>query len=199
DDVVSGNIYLDEINITKLPISQRIKLGLGLVPEDRQKDGLIQQMSVGSNISLASFFKYIKKGIVNKKQENKNINSAINDVRVKTSGPKMPIESLSGGNQQKVVIGRMLLTNPKAILLDEPTRGIDVGAKSEIFDLLREQAQKGLAVLFVTSEISEALNWSDRIVVMSRGKLVEIFENKKVDRSDIMAAAESNSQKGVLI
>jgi erythritol transport system ATP-binding protein len=196
---VSGNIYLDEINITKLPISQRIKLGLGLVPEDRQKDGLIQQMSVGSNISLASFFKYIKKGIVNKKQENKNINSAINDVRVKTSGPKMPIESLSGGNQQKVVIGRMLLTNPKAILLDEPTRGIDVGAKSEIFDLLREQAQKGLAVLFVTSEISEALNWSDRIVVMSRGKLVEIFENKKVDRSDIMAAAESNSQKGVLI
>lgn len=199
DDVVSGNIFLDEVNITNYPIAQRIKLGLGLVPEDRQKDGLIQQMSVGSNLSLASFFKYIKNGLVNKTFESKNINTAIKDVRVKTSGPKMPIESLSGGNQQKVVIGRMLLTNPKAILLDEPTRGIDVGAKGEIFDLLREQAQKGLAVLFVTSEISEALNWSDRIVVMSRGKLVEVFDNKKVDRADIMSAAESNSKKGVLL
>ena len=199
DDIVSGKLFLDGHDITKLSIAQRIKMGLGLVPEDRQKDGLIQQMSVGSNLSLASFFKYLKIGLLNKNVEGKNISSAIKDVRVKTSGPKMPIESLSGGNQQKVVIGRMLLTNPKAILLDEPTRGIDVGAKSEIFNLLREQSQKGLAVLFVTSEISEAINWSDRIVVMSRGELVEIFENKKVERSDIMSAAEASVKKGAML
>ena len=199
DDIVSGKLFLDGQDITKLSIAQRIKMGLGLVPEDRQKDGLIQQMSVGSNLSLASFFKYLKIGLLNKNVEGKNISSAIKDVRVKTSGPKMPIESLSGGNQQKVVIGRMLLTNPKAILLDEPTRGIDVGAKSEIFNLLREQSQKGLAVLFVTSEISEAINWSDRIVVMSRGELVEIFENKKVERSDIMSAAEASVKKGAML
>lgn len=199
DDIVSGKLFLDGQDITKLSIAQRIKMGLGLVPEDRQKDGLIQQMSVGSNLSLASFFKYLKIGLLNKNVEGKNISSAIKDVRVKTSGPKMPIESLSGGNQQKVVIGRMLLTNPKAILLDEPTRGIDVGAKSEIFNLLREQSQKGLAVLFVTSEINEAINWSDRIVVMSRGELVEIFENKKVERSDIMSAAEASVKKGAML
>ena len=199
DDIVSGKLFLDGHDITKLSIAQRIKMGLGLVPEDRQKDGLIQQMSVGSNLSLASFFKYLKIGLLNKNVEGKNNSSAIKDVRVKTSGPKMPIESLSGGNQQKVVIGRMLLTNPKAILLDEPTRGIDVGAKSEIFNLLREQSQKGLAVLFVTSEISEAINWSDRIVVMSRGELVEIFENKKVERSDIMSAAEASVKKGAML
>jgi erythritol transport system ATP-binding protein len=199
DDIVSGKLFLDGHDITKLSIAQRIKMGLGLVPEDRQKDGLIQQMSVGSNLSLASFFKYLNIGLLNKNVEGKNISSAIKDVRVKTSGPKMPIESLSGGNQQKVVIGRMLLTNPKAILLDEPTRGIDVGAKSEIFNLLREQSQKGLAVLFVTSEISEAINWSDRIVVMSRGELVEIFENKKVERSEIMSAAEASVKKEVML
>ena len=106
----------------------------------------------------------------------------------------MPIESLSGGNQQKVVLGRMLLTDPKILLLDEPTRGIDVGAKGEIFDLLRERAEKGLAVLFVTSEISEAMNWSDRIVVMSRGHIVGIFKPTEVTREQIMSAAEATKE-----
>jgi len=106
----------------------------------------------------------------------------------------MPIESLSGGNQQKVVLGRMFLTDPKILLLDEPTRGIDVGAKGEIFDLLRERAEQGLAVLFVTSEISEALNWSDRIVVMSRGQISGIYKASDVTREEIMAAAETKKE-----
>jgi erythritol transport system ATP-binding protein len=108
----------------------------------------------------------------------------------------MPIESLSGGNQQKVVLGRMLSTNPKILLLDEPTRGIDVGAKDEIFYLLRERAEKGLAVLFSTSEISEAMNWSDRIVVMSRGRIVGVYKPTEVTREQIMSAAEATEKEG---
>ena len=127
------------------------------------------------------------------------IEEAIKNVRVKTSGRNMPIESLSGGNQQKVVLGRMLLTDPKILLLDEPTRGIDVGAKGEIFDLLRERAEKGLAVLFVTSEISEAMNWSDRIVVMSRGHIVGIYKPADVTREEIMSAAEATKEEGARV
>ena len=137
---------------------------------------------------------HIKRGFVNRGTERIKIEEAIKNVRVKTSGRNMPIESLSGGNQQKVVLGRMLLTNPKILLLDEPTRGIDVGAKGEIFDLIRERAEQGLAVLFVTSEISEALNWSDRIVVMSRGHVVGIYKPTDVTREEIMSAAEATKE-----
>lgn len=190
DDFASGQLLLEEEDITKLSIQGRIAKGMGLVPEDRQRDGLIQQMNIGSNLSLASYLSYIKRGFVSKVLENTKIHEVITAVRVKTSGAKMPIESLSGGNQQKVVLGRMILTNPKILLLDEPTRGIDVGAKSEIFDLLREQAKHGLAILFATSEISEALLWSDRIVVMSRGKIVKIYKPSEVTREEIMSDAE---------
>jgi erythritol transport system ATP-binding protein len=177
----------------------RIKAGMGLVPEDRQRDGLIQQMSVGSNLSLASYASYLEYGFINRSSEKRKIEEAIRNVRVKTSGRNMPIESLSGGNQQKVVLGRMLLTDPKILLLDEPTRGIDVGAKGEIFGLLRERADKGLAILFVTSEISEAMNWSDRIVVMSRGRIVGIYKPSDVTREEIMSAAEASKEEGELV
>jgi erythritol transport system ATP-binding protein len=142
---------------------------------------------------------HIKRGFVNKATEKIKIDEAIKNVRVKTSGRNMPIESLSGGNQQKVVLGRMLLTDPKILLLDEPTRGIDVGAKGEIFDLLRERAEQGLAVLFVTSEISEAMNWSDRIVVMSRGHIVGIYKPSDVTREEIMSAAEATKDEGARV
>jgi erythritol transport system ATP-binding protein len=142
---------------------------------------------------------HIKRGFVDRSTEKSKIEEAIKNVRVKTSGRNMPIESLSGGNQQKVVLGRMLLTDPKILLLDEPTRGIDVGAKGEIFDLLRERAEKGLAVLFVTSEISEAINWSDRIVVMSRGRIVGIYKPADVTREEIMSAAEATKEEGARV
>ena len=199
DDFAHGELLLEGKDVTKLSVQDRIKAGMGLVPEDRQRDGLIQQMSVGSNLSLASYMSHIKRGFVNRSTEKVKIEEAIKNVRVKTSGRNMPIESLSGGNQQKVVLGRMLLTDPKILLLDEPTRGIDVGAQGEIFDLLRERAEKGLAVLFVTSEISEAMNWSDRIVVMSRGHIVGIYKPADVTREEIMSAAEATKEEGARV
>lgn len=199
DDFAQGEVLLEGKDITKFSVQDRIKAGMGLVPEDRQRDGLIQQMSVGSNLSLASFLSFIKWGFVNRPAEKIKIYEIIKNVRVKTSGHKMPIESLSGGNQQKVVLGRMLLTDPKILLLDEPTRGIDVGAKSEIFELIRERAEKGVAVLFATSEISEAMSWSDRIVVMSRGRIVGIYKSADTSREEIMSAAEVVKEKGVQV
>ena len=108
---------------------------------------------------------------------------------MKAAGPNALITSLSGGNQQKVVIGKMLLTDPKVLLLDEPTRGIDVGAKGEIFALLFREATKGLAVLYVTSEVGEALTASHRIIVMSKGRIVAEFDPRTVTRDEVMAAS----------
>src|SRR5215207_6723997 len=163
--------------------------GMGLVPEDRQRDGLVQMMSVGKNMSLASLLQTVKNLFIARKIERENVDRQIKDVKVKTAGPDALITSLSGGNQQKVVIGKILLTNPKLILLDEPTRGIDVGAKGEIFALLFREARKGLAVLYVTSEVGEALTASHRLIVMSKGRLIREFDPRTATRDDIMAAS----------
>ncbi|HZL74376.1 MAG TPA: ATP-binding cassette domain-containing protein, partial [Propionibacteriaceae bacterium] len=144
---------------------------------------------VGKNMSLASLLQTVKNLFIARKVERENVDRQIKDVRVKTAGQDALITSLSGGNQQKVVIGKILLTNPKVILLDEPTRGIDVGAKGEIFALLFREARKGLAVLYVTSEVGEAITASHRLIVMSKGRLIREFDPRTATRDDIMAAS----------
>ena len=192
---ISGQILLNGVDIATLSINSRIKAGVALVPEDRQRDGLVQLMTVGHNIALSSVGDFVKKFIMRTSPEVASIEQKIKDVRVKTSSHKSLITSLSGGNQQKVVIGKVLLTNPKAIILDEPTRGIDVGAKAEIFQLLSEQAKSGLAVLFATSEISEAMASANRIIVLSKGHVTAEMDPKKVSQSDVMAAADEKTSK----
>lgn len=185
----NGSFVLDGEDLRGRTISERIAAGIGLVPEDRQRDGLVQLMTVSSNLSLSSLASMVKRWLIARRLERSRVESEIRDVRVKTAGPLMPITSLSGGNQQKVVIGKMLLTGPRVLLLDEPTRGIDVGAKAEIFGLLFREASKGRAVIYATSEIGEALAASHRIVVMSRGRIVRQFDPVTVTREDVMAAS----------
>ena len=199
--VVNGTVRLDGVDIGSETVQTRIDRGIGLVPEDRQRDGLVQMLSVGSNLSLASIASLVRGRLIARGREKAKVEQQIGDVRVKTAGPHMPITSLSGGNQQKVVIGKMLMTAPKVLLLDEPTRGIDVGAKGEIFTLLFRQAAEGLAVLYATSELNEALSASHRIVVMSKGRIVGEFDPATAAREEIMAAsgesvvaAESNGE-----
>lgn len=187
--IAAGRVLLDGMDLTGLSIAERINRGIGLVPEDRQRDGLVQLMSVGANLSLAALLSSVRGWFVSRKRERVNIESQITDVHIKTAGPLAPITSLSGGNQQKVVIGKILLTGPKVLLLDEPTRGIDVGAKGEIFSLIFREARKGLAVLYVTSEVGEALAASHRIVVMAKGRIVREFDPATVTREDVMAAS----------
>jgi erythritol transport system ATP-binding protein len=161
---------------------------LVLVPEDRQRDGLVQTMSVGTNLSLASISAFVTGMFLSRSRERSLVEDAIHDVRVKTAGGNAPIGSLSGGNQQKVVIGKMLTTNPKVMLLDEPSRGIDVGAKAEVFRLLGERAAQGLAVVFSTSEVAECLGIAHRIIVMRRGRISAEF-GAGVTKEQIMAAS----------
>jgi erythritol transport system ATP-binding protein len=171
-------------------VRERIARGIALVPEDRQRDGLVQVMSVGQNLSLAGLRRFVRGAWVARDAEDAAVRAAIKDVTVKTTGPDAPIGSLSGGNQQKVVIGRALLTEPRVLLLDEPTRGIDVGAKADIFALVTGLAERGLAVLFATSEIEEALHVPDRLLVMARGRIVRELRRGSGTREEIMVASE---------
>ncbi len=116
---------------------------------------MIQTLNIGKNISLSSLVRYAKYGLIRKKLENKAIRQTIKDIHIKVSDPALPILSLSGGNQQKVVIGKGILTDPHILLMDEPSRGIDVGAKSEVFDIINEYAEKGLSIIVISSELKE--------------------------------------------
>jgi erythritol transport system ATP-binding protein len=189
DPISGGRVLLDGEDLVGRSITERIELGLGLVPEDRQRDGLVQMMSVGSNLSLPSLLSSVRNSFIARKVEQRKVRQQMEDVRVKASGPSALITSLSGGNQQKVVIGKMLMTEPTVLLLDEPTRGIDVGAKGEIFSLLFREAAKGLGVLYVTSEVGEAITASHRIVVMAKGRIVTEFDPRTCTRDEIMAAS----------
>ena len=184
----SGSIFLEGEEISSLSIADRIACGLALVPEDRQRDGLVQTMSVGENMSLASIMNFTRGLFTSRRIEQSLIADTIRKVTVKTSGGGAPIGSLSGGNQQKVVIGKMLATDPTVLLLDEPSRGIDIGAKAEVFKLLAERARTGLAVVFSTSEVSECLSVAHRIIVMHKGRISAEFDSS-VTKEKIMAAS----------
>ena len=171
----SGKLWLAGKAVKAGRVSDRIKLGLTLVPEDRQRDGLVQTMSVADNMLLASLRKYLAKYLggfaLSRRQEDVAVNRSVKALSVKVANPRQSITALSGGNQQKVVIAKSLLTQPKILLLDEPSRGIDVAAKSEIFAIMSQLATEGYGILFVSSELKEVLAMSDRILVMSKGKI----------------------------
>lgn len=187
--IQTGTVELLGKPVGDASIGERIDLGMTLVPEDRQRDGLVQTMSVGDNLALSSLKAFMKGPWISKSRRAEGVRTAISDVTVKSNGPDAAIMSLSGGNQQKVVIGRVLLTTPQVLLLDEPTRGIDVGAKAEIFKLMAREARRGLAVLYATSEVDEALSASNRLIVMSKGKVVGEFDPQTSTREEIMAAS----------
>tara|TARA_E500000318_G_scaffold38047_1_gene36653 strand:- start:7890 stop:9437 length:1548 start_codon:yes stop_codon:yes gene_type:complete len=185
----SGTVKLHTQDVSNLSISERINAGLVLVPEDRQRDGLVQTMTVGQNLSLSSIAAFTRGLFTSRKAESKVIEDSIREVTVKTESGATMIGALSGGNQQKVVIGKMLATQPEVILLDEPSRGIDIGAKAEVFKLLASTAEKrGLAVLYSTSEVGECLSIAHRIIVMNRGRIAAEFDHT-VTKEQIMAAS----------
>jgi erythritol transport system ATP-binding protein len=195
EPISAGRILLDGKDVANLTIAERISHGMVLVPEDRQRDGLIQMMSVGRNLSLSSLPNFVRGLFVDRGRERTEVDAQVKGVRVKTAGAGAPITSLSGGNQQKVVVGRALMTQPSVLLLDEPTRGVDVGAKGEIFSLLFQAAERGLGVLFVTSEIGEALTASHRIVVMNKGRVVAQFDPTTATRAQVMAASGESATR----
>jgi len=186
-----GEIWLDGKSIKGRSILERIKHGIMLIPEDRQREGLVQTLSVANNMILASLRRYLTTFFISSSKQKASVQKQIQDLSIKVSSPDVLISSLSGGNQQKVVVSKALLTSPKVLLMDEPTRGIDVGAKEEIFDIMTELAQRGLGVLFVSTELKEVMAMADRVLVMSKGKVTaemtrnDATEQKLVEASSI--------------
>ncbi|MCS4276850.1 erythritol transport system ATP-binding protein [Mycetocola sp. BIGb0189] len=189
DDPAAGTVTVDGTDLNGMSIAQRIEHGIALVPEDRQRDGMIQALSVGRNLSLASLGAITRGVVLGTQAEQRRNVASIRDLFIKTAGPDAPITSLSGGNQQKVVIGKVLQTSPRVVLLDEPSRGIDIGAKTEVFALLAQLAATGLAVVFTTSEVIECLGVANRVLVMRRGEFAAEFSSHTATKEDIMAAS----------
>lgn len=140
-----------------------IKHGIGFVSEDRKAVGIVPQLSIKENISLSSLQRFSQLGFINSEEERESTEKSYQDLKIKASGLGQKVINLSGGNQQKVVIAKVLMSNPKIIILDEPTRGIDVGAKFEIYKLINTLKAKGLAIILISSEMPEILGLSDRI------------------------------------
>lgn len=162
------------------------KCGIGYIPEDRKNDGLVLIQSVGNNMMLTILDKISHMGVVSKKKRNDIIDNYIRSLRIKCSSPRQLVQNLSGGNQQKVVLAKWLATDVKVLILDEPTRGVDVGAKSEIYDIIRDFAAKGSAVMLISSEMSEILSLSNRIMVMSEGTISHVFDSNQVEQEEIL-------------
>lgn len=185
----SGAAYLGQTKLAGLSVAQRIRAGIFLVPEDRQRDGLLQNLSVGKNISMSSLWQLTRGFWVDRPRERTRVAAMVKALRIKAASPDIEVTSLSGGNQQKVVIGKSLLTDPKLLLLDEPTRGIDIGAKGEIFRMMRQLADRGLGVVFATSDLKEIMSAADRILVMSHGRMTADYSRDEATEEKLVAAS----------
>ncbi len=171
-----------------------IQAGLALAPEDRKQQGLVLEMAVRENLSLASLSRDQRHGFLNLKKESEISEEMIGKMRVKTPTDRQVVRYLSGGNQQKVVLGKWLAMKPRVLLLDEPTRGIDVGAKQEIYALMEELARDGVAILFVSSEMEEVLGMSDRTLVMHEGRLTGELQRSELSEEAVMRLATGGAK-----
>jgi erythritol transport system ATP-binding protein len=184
-----GKIWLQDQPILANTVSERIKNGIVLVPEDRQREGLVQTMSVANNILLASLRSYVNGFYLASKKEKKAVEGMVKSLSIRVANVGQPITSLSGGNQQKCVVAKALLTAPKVLMLDEPTRGIDVGAKSEIFEITSRLAEQGYGVIFISTELKEVLAMSDRILVLSKGAITGEFSREEATEERLVTAS----------
>lgn len=189
----SGKIYIDGEEVSIKNPRQAIKAGIGFVTEDRKTEGLLLEKSIAENIEIANLGKVSKGGVLRKEKQDEIVKKGIDEFRVKCFGPWHECNNLSGGNQQKVVLAKWVYTDPKILILDEPTRGVDIGAKKEIYDVINELAAKGVAVIMVSSELPEVLGMSDRIMVIREGEVRGIIDGKEADQAKIMTLATGGS------
>ncbi|WP_427118168.1 sugar ABC transporter ATP-binding protein [Pseudarthrobacter scleromae] len=173
------------------PLSPRDSMaaGIGFVPEDRRKQGLVMELSVSRNLTLTLRKKLSRLGLLTNRAEARSTGEWAKKLQIKAGAPTSPISTLSGGNQQKVVLGKWLATGPRVLIIDEPTRGIDVGTKSEVHRLISELAGTGLAVLMISSELPEILGMSDRVLVMHEGKITAELSRSEATEETVMTAA----------
>jgi len=170
-DDASGDIHVDGRPVQARPVSERVAAGIALVPEDRKASGVVGTLSVEQNMTLSSLHECSSRGYLSPSRERRAASRFLEALRIKTAGPTAAMGSLSGGNQQKVVIARAAMSRPRVLLMDEPTRGVDVGAKAEILIAMRQLAMDGLGIVFASSDLAEVRAGASRILVMARGRL----------------------------
>jgi len=186
---MTGNIWIEGQPVELRGPADAIAAGLALAPEDRKRDGLVLPMSVAANASLASLARTLRGGFISETREAGYVRPYIDRFRVKTPSLAQLIVNLSGGNQQKVILAKWLATGPKVLLLDEPTRGIDVNAKREIYAFIDELARNGLGLIVVSSELPEVLALADRVMVMCEGRQTEEFTRAEATPERVLHAA----------
>lgn len=191
----TGEVYLEGKKLEIKSISQQIDRGFALIPEDRQAQGLIQTLDIEKNCSLSAMKRYKKGPFLDSGLEGKKVDEQIKDIQIKVADKHLPILSLSGGNQQKVVIGKGLLTEPKILLMDEPSRGIDIGAKTEVFEIINKYAQQGLSIIVISSELQEIVAISDRILVLSNGLKTGEFMGDEIQQDTLVLASYKGHHK----
>lgn len=184
-----GHFFVEGKPLNERSVAGRIARGIALIPEDRKRDGLLQIMSVRENTTLSSLHEYTRWGQLNLAAEIKGAKDFVKALAIKVASIENPVSSLSGGNQQKVVIAKALMTKPKVLLMDEPSRGIDIGAKAEVFRTMRRLAIDGLGIIFVTSDLDEVMSLSDRIIVLSNGRITGEFIARETDSAHVVAAS----------
>jgi D-xylose transport system ATP-binding protein len=185
----SGSVLVEGHPLGNLVPAEVIKKGVFLASEDRKRFGLLLSKSIGFNLSLASLRRFTKNNFIDRKSEMKANQFFMRSLGIKARGQETPVLVLSGGNQQKVVLGKALMTEPKIILLDEPTRGIDVGAKVEVYETINKLTEEGKGVVLVSSELPELIGMSDTILILSNGRVGGVFDRKEANQEAIMNAA----------
>jgi ABC-type sugar transport system ATPase subunit len=189
DPLDSGQILIDGRPVQFGQPRQAIDAGIAFVPEDRKNEGLIAMMPVRHNMTLPILNRLQRFSFLNKSRERRLVQDAIRDLSIKTSGPEQEVQYLSGGNQQKVVLAKWLATRPRVVILDEPTHGIDVGAKAEVYAIMRQLARQGTAILMISSELPEIIGMSDRILVMRSGRIAGELARAEVSEEKILMLA----------
>lgn len=188
-----GNIYIEGQKVRMKNPEQAIKAGIGFITEDRKTEGLLLEKSISDNIEIANLKTVSQKGVLSRKKEKDLVKKEIEEFHIKCFGPWHECNNLSGGNQQKVVLAKWIATNPKILILDEPTRGVDIGAKKEIYNVINQMAALGVAVVMVSSELPEVLGMSDRIMVVREGEVRGVLDGKAADQEKIMTLATGGS------
>jgi ribose transport system ATP-binding protein len=185
----TGDIYIDHQKVEIKKPSDAIKLGIGFVTENRKETGLALKQSVRANITMSNLKKYVKYLLVNKQAEKKAAEEYKKKLNIKTATLEQPISTLSGGNQQKAILSRWIIQEPRILILDEPCRGVDVGAKAEIFAQISQLAQQGVGIIMISSEIPEIVGMSDRAIVMREGRIAGILEKPAITPDNILKLA----------
>jgi len=189
DQKLSGRIFINGKLVTINSPIDAVRYGVGFVPEDRKNQGLLSGMSVAENVTITSLKNILSGWFINKRKEEDTSNSLVKQLKIRLSSIRQNITSLSGGNQQKVILGRWLDTHAKIIIFDEPTRGIDVAAKSQIHELMRQLIQQGVSIIMISSELPEIIDMSDRMLIMHEGKINGELNRKEATERKVISLA----------